>query len=94
MEAFASQRLCEEYNKEKRRVMCDRHVYTVNQAEVEVAMLLPRFLHGRYFIGDETLDDAIRVPDLVMCPVSRGNQPELIPHRGKRAFDLLQRIFF
>ena len=43
MEAFASQRLCEEYNKEKRRVMCDRHVYTVNQAEVEVAMLLPRF---------------------------------------------------
>ena len=81
MEAFASQRLCEEYNKEKRRVVCDRHVYTVNQAEVEVAMLLPRFCMAGTSSGMKRL-------------MSRGNQPELIPHRGKRAFDLLQRIFF
>ena len=49
-----------------------------SQGEIELTMLLPSFLHGRHFLGDETLDDTVRMPNLIMRPVARGDQAELI----------------
>src|SRR4051794_19941786 len=94
MESSACQRRCEKYNEEKQRVVRDRHVHTVDQAEVELAMLLPRFLHGGHFRWNEALDDAVSVPNLIMRPIASSDQAELLADRGKRGFDLLHRVLF
>src|SRR5205823_3304582 len=64
----------------------------IDKVEVQLTVLLARFLHCRHFSRNEVLDDPISVPDSLVDPIPCRDQAKLGRGGDERGFGVLQWI--